>query len=184
MFGREVFESVKRIQAELPERAGDHRCDSEPDRSRSGSAPASRRGLVEGHRPPRGHARGEPPDPRDDRAPGRGTRGRRLARRRQGHHRARCRDHPIRGPGPGAHRRRRTDLRIAMSVRLRRLAIASSCARPKFSTASCSRGRDHRPGQPDRRQPDRPERANLQASGTPSAYRFMVGDNSEVGIRW
>ena len=51
-------------QAQLPQRARDHRRDPGPDRSRPRGAAAPGRGLVEGHGQARGHARGQPADPR------------------------------------------------------------------------------------------------------------------------
>ena len=71
-------------QAELPQRAGDHRRHPGPDRSRPRGPAAHGRGLVEGHRQARGHARGQPADPRHDRAPDRRHRRRRVADRGQG----------------------------------------------------------------------------------------------------
>ena len=52
-------------QAELPQRARDHRRDPGSDRSRAARDAASRVGVVEGHRQARGHARGQPADPGD-----------------------------------------------------------------------------------------------------------------------
>ncbi len=62
-------------------RARDHRHDPAPDRHRPHGRAASGQGLVEGHRPARRHARGEPPRARGHRAPHR-RRGRRLQDRR------------------------------------------------------------------------------------------------------
>ena len=57
-----------RDRAVVARRARDHRRDPEPDRPRdAGRAPAGAR-LVEGHGPPRGHARGEPARARGHRA--------------------------------------------------------------------------------------------------------------------
>ena len=107
-------------QAQLPQRAGDHRRDPGPDRPRPRGPAAPGRGLVEGHRQARGHARGQPADPRYDRAPHRRHGRRRVAHRGQGR---RSRPAPsiersvIRGPG--GHRRRRADrprLRRAVHV--------------------------------------------------------------------
>ena len=66
-------------QAELPQRARDHRRDPGPDRSRAARDAAPRVGLVEGHRQARGHARGQPADPRDAEDADRGQ-GRQRAR--------------------------------------------------------------------------------------------------------
>ena len=48
-------------------RARDHRRDPAPGRQRPARRAARRARLVEGHRPARGHARGQPPDPRQPR---------------------------------------------------------------------------------------------------------------------
>ena len=64
-----------------PRRAGDHRRHPAPGRLGPARGAAHRRRLVEGHRAPGGHARGQPPDPRHDRASHRRRAGR--ARRRR-----------------------------------------------------------------------------------------------------
>ena len=60
-----------RDQALAARRAGDHRRDPVARRLRPPRRAAHRARLVEGHGPPRRHARGQPADPRDDRAQGR-----------------------------------------------------------------------------------------------------------------
>ena len=93
-------------QAELPQRARDHRRDSGSDRSRAHGHAAPRRRLVEGHRQARGHARSEPADPRDVRAAHRRHGRRGVARRRQGRHRSRRRHRAFGDSRAGDHRRR------------------------------------------------------------------------------
>ena len=56
-------------QAVAARGAGDHRRDPVARRLRPPGRAPRRARLVEGHRPPRRHARGQPADPRDDRAP-------------------------------------------------------------------------------------------------------------------
>ena len=56
-----------RDRAERARRARDHRRDPAPDRRRPARRVAHRARLVEGHRPARRHARGQPADPRHDR---------------------------------------------------------------------------------------------------------------------
>ena len=77
-------------RAERARRARDHRRDPVARRRRPARRVARGARLVEGHRPPRRHARGQPADPRDDRAPRRG-RARRLPGRRARGRRARAR---------------------------------------------------------------------------------------------
>ena len=74
MFGPEIFTSVKTHQAQLPQRARDHRCHPGPDRSRPARHAAPGVGMVEGHRQARGHARSQPVDPRNADAAGRRAR--------------------------------------------------------------------------------------------------------------
>ena len=78
-------------QAELPQRARDHRRDPGPDRSRAARHAAPGVGVVEGHRQARGHARGQPADSRDADAAHRGQGGRRVAHRRHRRDRERAR---------------------------------------------------------------------------------------------
>ena len=87
-------------------RARDHRRDPVAGRLRPPRRAAHRARLVEGHGPPRRHARGQPADPRDDRPPGR-RRARRLpGRRPRGRRGRRPAEHStVRGPaiiGAGA----------------------------------------------------------------------------------
>ena len=58
-----------RDRALAARRAGDHRRDPVAGRLRPPRRAARRARLVEGHGPPRRHARGQPADPRDDRPP-------------------------------------------------------------------------------------------------------------------
>ena len=77
MFTPRIHEAARVDPAVRPRRARDHRRDPVARRRRCARRVARRARLVEGHRPPRGHARGQPPDPRDDRA-ARRRRARRL----------------------------------------------------------------------------------------------------------
>ena len=70
-----------RDRPQPPRRAGDHRRHPVPRRRRQARGAPRRARLVEGHRPPRGHAGGQPPDPRHDHRPRRG-RAHRLPLRR------------------------------------------------------------------------------------------------------
>ena len=83
-----------RDRAVAARRAGDHRRDPAPGRLGAARGAAHRARLVEGHGPPGGHARGQPPDPGQ---PARAHRGRadRLAGGRA------CGDRA--GRAPGAH---------------------------------------------------------------------------------
>ena len=154
-------------QAELPQRAGDHRRDSGPDRPRPRGPAAPRRGLVEGHRQARGHARGQPPDPRHDRAPRRGHGRRRLAYRGQGRHRARAaviERSVVRGPGASSAPARGSS--TPTSARSRRSAIASRFARPEIEHSIVLEGAVITDlANRDRGQPDRPQRADPSAAG-------------------
>ena len=122
MFGPEVFESVKRIkpsfrnELEITDAIQDL-----IDRGLEVRA-AHRRGLVEGHRQARGHARGQPADPRHDRAPHRRHGRRRVAHRGQGRHRGGRGRRAIGRARTGDHRRGRADRRTRTSGRSRRSA--------------------------------------------------------------
>ena len=99
-----------------PRRAGDHRRDPAPRRRRPARGATHRARLVEGHRAPGGHARGQPPDPRQpDRAP------RRRADRLPGG-RAR-RDRGRRPPGAHDRARPRGDRRGRAAARLLRRPV-------------------------------------------------------------
>ncbi len=87
MFGPEVFRVGRAHQAELPERARDHRRDSGSHRSWTRRPAAHRRRLVEGHGEARRPARSESPDSRNLRATNRGRRRRGIPHRGQGRHR-------------------------------------------------------------------------------------------------
>ncbi len=103
---------------------------------------AHRRRLVEGHRQARGHARGQPADPRDARARGSTARWTPSRGRGQGRDRSRARvieRSVVRGPaiiGAGAPDRRR----LRRAVHVDRRATSRSASR-RSSTASCSRAR-------------------------------------------
>ena len=93
-------------QALGPRRAGDHRRDPASGRQRDARRPAHRPGVVEGHRPPGGHAGRQPARPGHDRHPRR----RRAGRLPGGRPRDRGGRRPagaLLGPRPGHHRRRR-----------------------------------------------------------------------------
>ena len=98
MFTAAIHDAARAIEPSRARRARDHRRDPAPRRRRPARGAAHRARLVEGHRAPRGHARGQPPDPRQ---PGRARRGRadRLAGRRARRDRA--------GRAAGAHDRAR-----------------------------------------------------------------------------
>ena len=106
MFTPRIHEAARAIQPSGARRARDHRRDPVARGRRARRRVAHRARLVEGHRPPGRHARGQPPDPRDARAARRG-RARRLPdrgpRRDRGRRGARAHDRPR----PGDHRRRR-----------------------------------------------------------------------------
>ena len=148
-------------QAELPERARDHRRHPGPDRPRPRGPAAPGRGLVEGHRQARGHARSQPPDPRHDRAPDRRVGGRRVAHRGQGRSSrpARWSSAPS-SAAPWSSARTRASS-TPTSGRSPRSARARKSATRRSSTASCSKGARSRDCEPRRRQPDRAERADL-----------------------
>ena len=82
MFGPGDFHFGRQHQAEFPQRARDHRRDPGPDRSRPARHAAPGVGLVEGHRQARGHARGQPADPRNAEAAHRRQRRQGVAHRR------------------------------------------------------------------------------------------------------
>ena len=143
---------------------------------------AHRAGLVEGHRPARRHARGQPARARDIErriegelidSHGRGPRGGRGGRR------ARALDRPR----PGGHRRRRAaHRRLHRPVHGDRRATASSSA-PRSSTRSCSRARACATSTPAMEASLLGRNVAIARShGQPRAYRFLVGDNSEIGI--
>ena len=79
MFTPLIHEAARAIEPSRARRAGDHRRDPVARRRRPARRAAHRARLVEGHRPPRRHARGQPADPRHRRAP---DRRRRCTRRR------------------------------------------------------------------------------------------------------
>ena len=86
-----------RDRPQPPRRARDHRRDPVPRRRRQARGAPRRARLVEGHRAPGGHARGQPPDPRHDHRPRRGRAHRqqlRRARDRRAGRRARARHRP------------------------------------------------------------------------------------------
>ena len=107
-----------------PRRARDHRRDPVARRRRGAGRVARRARLVEGHRAPGRHARGQPADPRDARAARRG-RARRQPDRRPRRGRARRGARALDGPRPGDHRRRRAAAWTPTSARTRRSATAA-----------------------------------------------------------
>ena len=101
---------------------------------------AHRRGLVEGHRPPRGHARGQPAGARHDPDPRRG-RADRLAGRRPGRGRGGRAARALDGPRARDHRRRRAAERLLRRpVHGDRRGLRRSRT-PRSSTRSCSPAR-------------------------------------------
>ena len=114
-----------------------------------------------------------------------GTGRRRVADRRQGRHRGRRGDRALGHPRPGDHRRATPASSTPTSGRSRRSARRARSATPRSSTASCSKAACIS---------DLANRVEDSLIGRnvriyrlpvkPSAYRFMLGDNSEVGIRW
>ena len=153
------------------------------DSGRAGRA-ARGQGLVEGHRPPGGHAGGQPPDPRHHRDARRGRAvdsqcDGRVVIERGGAAGALDR------PRAGGHRRRR-----APDRRLRRPLLRDR----RGLRDRARRGRALDParrlvGAPPRRAAWRPRcwaatSTSPRSDGQPRAYRFMVGDNSEIGIRF
>ena len=163
MFGAGGLRVGQPDQAELPQRARDHRRDPGPDRPRPDRPPAHRRRLVEGHRQARGHARSQPADPRHARAAHRRARStptvaiegkvvieagavvERSVIRGPGDHRraARGSSHAYVGPFTSI----MNDVEIRDSEIEHSIVLEGSCAA--------------RPRQPRRRQPDRQERADL-----------------------
>ena len=67
MFTAGIHDAARAIEPSRARRARDHRRDPAPRRQRPARRAAHRQRLVEGHRPARGHARGQPADPRHDR---------------------------------------------------------------------------------------------------------------------
>ena len=72
MFTPLIHEAARAIEPSRARRARDHRRDPVAGRRRQARRVARRARLVEGHRPARRHARGQPADPRDGRAARRG----------------------------------------------------------------------------------------------------------------
>ena len=145
---------------------------------------AHRAGLVEGHRPPGGHARGQPADPRhasstrvegeliDSQVEGRVVieAGARLERATvrgpaiigAGARLTDCYIGPYTAIGEGCVDRARRGRALDPARRLRRCATSTGAWSPRCWAATCTIA---------------PRRA-----ASPRAYRFMVGDNSEIGI--
>ena len=67
MFTAGIHDAARAIAPVGSRRARDHRRDPVPARCGQAGGAAHRARLVEGHRAPRGHARGQPPDPRQRR---------------------------------------------------------------------------------------------------------------------
>ncbi len=171
-----------RDRALAARRARDHRRDPAPRRHRATRRAAHRPGLVEGHRAPRRHAGGQPADPRPHRAPRRGRADRlpgRGPRRRRGGRRAGARDRAR----AGDHRRgRAADRLLHRALHGDRRGLRDRAA-PRSSTRSCSPAR--RCAASTGAWSPRCWAATSTspaATGQPRAYRFMVGDNSEIEI--
>ena len=107
MFTPRIHEAAQRDRAVAARRARDHRRDPVAGGQRPPRRAAHRARLVEGHRAPRRHARGQPADPRHARAADRRRAGRRAGRRPRGGgggraaragDRARAGDHRQRAP--------------------------------------------------------------------------------------
>ncbi len=130
-------------QAVPARRAGDHRRDPVAGRRRARRRVAHRARLVEGHRAPGRHARGQPPDPRDARTACR-RRARRLHDRGPRGDRGRARSSSAR---PSAARRSSAPARAwptPTSARTPRSAATARSSRPRSSTRSCWRARRSR----------------------------------------
>ena len=161
--------------------ARDHRRDPAPRRRRAARGAAHRARLVEGHGAPGGHARGQPADPRQpDRAPrrradrlagrrARGDRGRRAAgahdrARAGGDRRRRAAARLLRRPVHGDRRGLRDQRRRGRALDPARGLLG---VRPRRAHGVLAAG-----AQRDVRRGER----------QPRAYRFMVGDNSDISI--
>ena len=123
-----------------PRRARDHRRDPAPRRRRHASRAAHRQGLVEGHRPPRRHARRQPARARHDPDPARG-RADRLAGRRTRRDRGRRPARALVRARPGDHRRRREPERLLRRPLHGDRRGRARSATPRSSTRSCSPAR-------------------------------------------
>ena len=187
MFGPGGLRVGQAHQAQLPQRAGDHRRDPGPDRSRPRRAAAHRRRLVEGHRQARGHARSQPADSRHDRAPDRRDGRRRIAHRGQGRHRGRARsiERSV-DPRAGDHRRAARGSSTPTSGRSPRSATTSRSATRRSSTASCSRAAciSDLANRVEDSLIGKNVRIYRDAGQAVARTGSCSGDNSEVGIRW
>ena len=181
MFTAQVHDAARAISALGARGARDHRRHPAPGRRGPPGGAPRRVGVVEGHRPPGGHAGGQPAGAR---CPGQqgGGRARRLpggrARRGRGGRPARA----LHRAGPGHHRRR-----SAAHRRLHRALHRRGRGLP--GPGRGGRALDHAGGllgdgaggahgvEPAGTQV-RISRSDTQ----PRAYRFMVGDNSDIAI--
>ncbi len=163
-------------------RARDHRHDPAPDRHRPHRRAAPRQGLVEGHRPARRHARGQPPRPRGPRAADR-RRAHRLQgrgpRRHRGGRPASC-NSQVRGPAVIGAGSTVTDSYIGPYT-----AIDADCevANSEIEHSILLAGASVRD------LPSRMEASLLgrnvkiaTADGLPKTLRMIVGDQSELTL--
>ena len=162
-------------------RAGDHGRDPVPDREGPRRPQPRHQGMVEGHRQGRGSARSEPRGAHVDGARHPWLGGCPLAHPRRGQ-RGRGRHRGELGAARPAHRGRghRDSRLVHWAVHVHLLALHDR--RLESSSRSSSRraasGTSATPGG----SPHRPERAHRAGAGEPRAFRFMVGDNSEIQV--
>ena len=168
--------------AERPRRAGDHRRDPAPGRLRAPRRAPRRRGLVEGHGSPGGHARGQPARARHDRGAHR-RRADRLPRRRARRGRGRRAAGALARPRARDHRRRRAPgRRLRRPLQRRRRQLRHRACRAR--ALDPARGRLGASTSAERLESSLLGRDAVvrRDARQPRAYRLLVGDNCDIGI--
>ena len=182
MFGPSIFEAAQGDRALGSRRARDHRRHPMADRRRqAGREPHGQR-LVEGHRPARRHARGEPARARGPRAPRRGRAGR-LEGRGAGGDRGRRTARALGGPRPGDHRRRTRGSATPTSAPTPRSTPGSRSSRAEVEHSILLAGSSV--SDLDSRMEASLLGRNVRLSrgdALPKTLRMIVGDNSEIKI--
>ena len=184
MFDDTIFEAVKAIRPSAAPGARDHRRDPVARGPRQERPPAPRHGLVEGHRQDRGHARGQPHHPRHvhrraaSRASDAGCRVEGKVVIEPG---AKLANATVRGPAViGAGRRDPRRLRRPVHGRSAPDCVVDRCEIENSIVLEGSRLEripvriaDSLIGKNVRIHP---------GAERPRVHRFLVGDNSEIGI--